>query len=100
MAQGLIQHSSSTGAEELEDISIHYFDELWSRCFFQDVEEDRPLFTSVCKMHDLIHDLVLPVAKTDYMVISSHLERVHKEVRHVAFSSYEQSGKELPRSLL
>ncbi|CAN4107212.1 unnamed protein product [Withania somnifera] len=65
-----------------EEIGMQYFEELRSRQFFQEMEGTQPLFISVCKMHDLVHYIA---------------EAVY--VRHIAFSDYDLSGKELPRSL-
>ncbi|KAL3533784.1 hypothetical protein ACH5RR_007305 [Cinchona calisaya] len=98
MAEGLI-HSSAEG-QEPEVIGIKYFDELWKRSFFLDIEENRPLINSVCRMHDLVHDLALSVAETDIFVISSHTQTISSEVRHVAFADYNQLGKEFPKSLI
>ncbi|KAK4371495.1 hypothetical protein RND71_010970 [Anisodus tanguticus] len=98
LAEGLI--SQPDESEDLEDIGIQYFQELLSRSFFQDVEEYRSVFTSICKLHDLVHDLVLSAAGIEFCTVNSHIQNISDEVRHVAFSDYDFSGKELPASLV
>ncbi|XP_059310376.1 disease resistance protein RGA2-like [Lycium ferocissimum] len=99
VAEGLISQSSNE-SEDLEDIGIRYFQELLSRSFFQEVEEYRSIFTSICRMHDLVHDLALSAAGFEFCTVTSHIQNISDEVRHVAFSDYDLSGKELPPSLL
>ncbi|XP_059309276.1 disease resistance protein RGA2-like [Lycium ferocissimum] len=99
VAEGLISQSSNE-SEDLEDIGIQYFQGLLSRSFFQEVEEYRSIFTSICRMHDLVHDLALSAAGFEFCTVTSHIQNISDEVRHVAFSDYDLSGKELPPSLL
>ncbi|XP_039029042.1 putative disease resistance protein RGA4 [Hibiscus syriacus] len=61
MANGLVQCSNKN--EELEDIGNRYIHELWSRSFFQQLEDG--IFTFSFKMRDLVHDLALSVAQND-----------------------------------
>ncbi|KAJ8562664.1 hypothetical protein K7X08_031116 [Anisodus acutangulus] len=98
VAQGLI--SQSDESQDLEDIGIQYFQKLLSRSFFQDVVEYRSIFTSICTLHDLVHDLALSAAGIEFCTVNSHIQNISDEVRHVAFSDYDFSGKELPASLL
>ncbi|KAL3533786.1 hypothetical protein ACH5RR_007307 [Cinchona calisaya] len=97
MAQGLIH--TSTSYKELEDIGLDYVDELLFRSFFQDIEENGPLFTSTCKMNDLVHDFVKSVAGSEYSIVCSHTQNISEDVKHLAFSDYDMSGKKLPLSL-
>ncbi|CAN4089913.1 unnamed protein product [Withania somnifera] len=97
MAQGIIH--SSTGCHEPEEIGMQYFEELKSRSFFQEIEGTHPLFISVCKMHDLVHYIAEAVVDGECSSILSHSQKIPKYVRHIAFSDYDLSGKELPRSL-
>ncbi|KAK4373686.1 hypothetical protein RND71_009070 [Anisodus tanguticus] len=98
VAEGLI--SPFDESEDIEHIGIEYFQELLSRSFFQDVEEYRSIFTSICKLHDLVHDLALSAAGVEFCTVNSHIQNISDEVRHVAFSDYDFSGKELPASLV
>ncbi|KAL3370535.1 hypothetical protein AABB24_007538, partial [Solanum stoloniferum] len=98
VAEGLI--SKSNESEDLEHIAIQHFRELLSRSFFQDVEEYRSVYTSICTMHDLVHDLALSAAGVEFCTVNSHIQNISDEVRHVAFSDYDLSGKELPTSLV
>ncbi|XP_060183436.1 disease resistance protein RGA2-like [Lycium barbarum] len=99
VAEGLISQSSND-TEDPEAIGIRYFQELLSRSFFRNVEEYRSVFTSICKLHDLVHDLALSAAGVEFCTVNSHTQNFSDEVRHVAFSDYDLSGKELPASLL
>ncbi|KAM3338448.1 disease resistance protein RGA2-like [Capsicum galapagoense] len=98
IAEGLINKSNES--EDLEHIAIHYFQELLSRSFFQDVEEYRPIYTSICTMHDLVHDLALSAAGVEFCAVNSHMQNISGEVRRVVFSDYDLSGKELPASVV
>ncbi|KAH0757407.1 hypothetical protein KY290_020900 [Solanum tuberosum] len=98
VAEGLI--SKSNESEDLEHVAIQHFRELLSRSFFQDVEEYRSVYTSICTMHDLVHDLALSAAGVEFCTVNSHIQNISDEVRHVAFSDYDLSGKELPTSLV
>nr|XP_016483216.1 PREDICTED: putative disease resistance protein RGA3 [Nicotiana tabacum] len=98
VAEGLVNQPN--GSEDLEHIGIQYFQELLSRSFFQEVEEYRSVITSLCKLHDFVHDLALSAAGVEFCTVNSHTHNISDEVRHVAFSDYDLSGKELPASLL
>ncbi|KAM3338450.1 disease resistance protein RGA2-like isoform X1 [Capsicum galapagoense] len=98
VAEGLI--SKSDESDDLEHIAIQYFQELLSRSFFQDVEEYRSIYTSICTMHDLVHDLALSAAGVEFCTVNSHIQNISDEVRRVAFSDYDLSGRELPVSLV
>ncbi|XP_049391652.1 disease resistance protein RGA2-like [Solanum stenotomum] len=98
VAEGLI--SKSNESEDLEHVAIQHYRELLSRSFFQDVEEYRSVYTSICTMHDLVHDLALSAAGVEFCTVNSHIQNISDEVRHVAFSDYDLSGKELPTSLV
>ncbi|XP_060183437.1 disease resistance protein RGA2-like [Lycium barbarum] len=47
-----------------------------------------------------VHDLALSAAGFEFCTVTSHIQNISDEVRHVAFSDYGLSGKELPASLL
>lgn len=95
VANGLVQTSGAH--EELEDVGFRYFEELSSRCFFQNFEDD-PFF-STCKMHDLIHELALSVSQNEISTMTSSRQKIPGCVRHLSLSYLDSSPGELPRSL-
>jgi hypothetical protein len=68
VALGLLE--SQGGNQRLENIARDYIDELHSRSFLQDFEDFGHFY--YFKVHDLVHDLALYVAK-DECVRSSRL---------------------------
>lgn len=82
MTQGLIPMSSQN--EELEDIGNRYINELLLRCFFQDVVEEIQRVWYYFKMHDLVHDLALSVARPECSMINFHTRKVSERVRHIS----------------
>ncbi|KAM4091909.1 hypothetical protein ACJW30_09G172200 [Castanea mollissima] len=68
MAHGLLQ-SPDNENQELEDIGELYIKELMSRSLFQDVYEDY-MSGYTFKMHDLVHDLALSIAKGECSVVT------------------------------
>ncbi|TYH23560.1 hypothetical protein ES288_A03G023400v1 [Gossypium darwinii] len=82
MANGFLQ--SRYENEEPEDIGNRYLQELQSRSFFQQVEDD--IVYSAFKMHDLVHDLALSVAQNE-MNSCNH------------YSTGNQDASQLPNNL-
>ncbi|KAH9679142.1 hypothetical protein WN943_027452 [Citrus x changshan-huyou] len=86
MAHGLLQ--SHNKKEELEDIGLRYLKELLSRFFFQDLSFGMlGMETFSFKMHDLMHDLALLVAKDEFLVVNSDCQSIPKSVRHLSFAA-------------
>ncbi|XP_010918020.1 putative disease resistance protein RGA3 [Elaeis guineensis] len=56
IAEGFINHPSDNNMD-LENIGNQFFNNLLWRSFFQDAEKDSDGNVTVCKMHDLVHDL-------------------------------------------
>nr|XP_027065757.1 putative disease resistance protein RGA3 [Coffea arabica] len=98
ISQGLIH--TSTHFEEPEEIGLEYFNQLSFKSFFQDIEENGLFFSSMCKMNDTVHDFLLSVAGSECSTVYAHTQNIPEEVKHVAFSDYDESGKQLPISLL
>ncbi|KAI9116376.1 hypothetical protein K1719_012543 [Acacia pycnantha] len=98
VAEGFIQPSADSMRCE-EDVGNGYFMSLLSRSFFQDVTRDLCDNIVTCKMHDLIHDLALYVAKHEYLVIRDGKEKRNRDpIWHL---SIEPSGVwEAPTSFL
>ncbi|XP_058738246.1 disease resistance protein RGA2-like [Vicia villosa] len=78
VALGLIQ--SQDGNQSLESIARDYIDELHSRSFLQDFEDFGHFY--YFKVHDLVHDLALYVAKDECVAVDSHTRNISQQVRH------------------
>ncbi|KAL9411788.1 hypothetical protein AB3S75_045402 [Citrus x aurantiifolia] len=90
MAHGLLQLHNNN--EELEDIGMRYVKELLSRYFFQDLTFGMlGMETFSFKMHDLMHDLALLVAKDEFLVVNSDCQSIPKSVRHLSFATANAS---------
>ncbi|KAI5427119.1 hypothetical protein KIW84_032512, partial [Lathyrus oleraceus] len=72
MAHGLVQ--SQNRNEQLNDIAGEYIQELNSRSFLQDFHSNGPYVTF--KVHDLIHDLAMYVAKEECVAVDSHTRNI------------------------
>ncbi|XP_017976162.1 PREDICTED: putative disease resistance protein RGA1 [Theobroma cacao] len=79
MAHGLLQSSKKN--EDPEDIGRQYLNHLSSRCFFQDYQDKG--FLIEFKMHDLLHDLALSVAKNECSTLNSFEQNIPQGVKHV-----------------
>ncbi|KAI9116240.1 hypothetical protein K1719_012407 [Acacia pycnantha] len=76
-----------------EDVGNEYFMSLLSRSFFQDAIRDHYNNIVTCKMHDLVHDLALYVAKHEYLIIRDGKEKCTRDpTRHLSIH--------LPRTVL
>ncbi|KAF2308172.1 hypothetical protein GH714_036306 [Hevea brasiliensis] len=84
MAHGLLESTNEN--EDLEDIGWRYFQELGSRSFFQDFEEEDSFIN--CKMHDLLHDLALSLTQNEFSTIISTTTHISKSVRHLLFPGF------------
>ncbi|CAJ2671511.1 unnamed protein product [Trifolium pratense] len=91
VAHGLVQ--SLNGSEKPESIARKYIDELHSRSFIQDVNDYGSLYQF--KVHDLIHDLALYVAKEHFVVVDSHNRNIPPQVRHLSIVEKEALGHAL-----
>ena len=83
IAQGYIQ--STNGNEQLEDIGDQYFNELLSRSLLEDVKKDDFDDTLSCKMHHFIHDLAQSIVGSEILVLTSYVNKIAEEARHVSF---------------
>ncbi|KAL6280501.1 hypothetical protein ACE6H2_017382 [Prunus campanulata] len=89
IAQGFIQSSSGKGNQELEDVGLNYIRQLCSRYFFQ-IEEDNFLFLRF-RIHDLVHDLAISMARVEYSSLNFRPSDSSKMVRHVSISQKDLS---------
>jgi len=66
-----------------EDVANQYFNELLSRSFIQDFVSCGTAYTF--KIHDLVHDLALFVAKDECLLVNSHIRNIPESIRHLSF---------------
>ncbi|XP_031254343.1 putative disease resistance protein RGA3 [Pistacia vera] len=97
MALGYL--ASPNENEELEDVGLRYLKELFSRCFFQDIEDNGYCLTF--KMHDLMHDLAISVTSRECSRDNPAPKHIAQIVRHFSFIDTQHSEKvaELLKSL-
>ena len=82
MAHGILQ-SPVNENQELEDVGDLYIKELLSRSFFQDLDVQQICFHTF-KMHDLVHDLALSIAKGECSIVTKD-PSISAEVCHLFF---------------
>ncbi|KAJ7982736.1 Disease resistance protein [Quillaja saponaria] len=68
MAQGYIQ--SSDESKSLEDVGNKYFMDLLWGSFFQEIGKNEYGEIGYCKMHDLMHDLAVSVARKEGTIVN------------------------------
>ena len=56
---------------DLENIGNQFFNNLLWRFFFQDAKKDSDLNVTVCKMHDLVHDLACCVIGVESIIMEA-----------------------------
>uniref|UniRef100_A0A803LGV7 Uncharacterized protein n=1 Tax=Chenopodium quinoa TaxID=63459 RepID=A0A803LGV7_CHEQI len=83
MAQGYIV--SLDRDQSIEDAAAEHFLILVRRCFFQDVKKDRYGEIGSVKIHDLMHDVALEVAREELGVVSYNTAKLGDKIRHVYF---------------
>jgi len=75
----------------LENTSIQLLHELWSRSFLQDFVD---FGGEVCvfKLHDLVHDLALYVARDEFQLLKFHNENILENVLHLSLTTKDLLG--------
>ncbi|KAG4912934.1 hypothetical protein JHK84_053388 [Glycine max] len=76
--------------ETPEDVAKQYLDELLSRSFLQDFIDGGTFYEF--KIHDLVHDLAVFVAKEECLVVNSHIQNIPENIRHLSFAEYNCLG--------
>ncbi|KAJ1427508.1 Winged helix-like DNA-binding domain superfamily [Sesbania bispinosa] len=96
LGHGLLQ--APDGSQKTNDIAREYIDELYSRSFIQDFK----VFGHTAyrfKVHDLVHDLAMYVAKEEFVVVDSHTQNIAEQVRHLSIFKTDSLGHALfPKS--
>ncbi|XP_024171256.1 putative disease resistance protein RGA4 [Rosa chinensis] len=88
MAQGFLK--SSRENEDFDEMGLDYVRQFCSKSLFQ-LEFD--FKTSVqFKIHDLVHDLAISVARVDCSTINFRPSSAFEKVRHVSISEKDLSG--------
>ncbi|KAJ1429929.1 Virus X resistance protein-like, coiled-coil domain [Sesbania bispinosa] len=95
LASGSLQ--SPDGSQTLDNVARECIEELRSRSFLQDFEDYGPLY--FFKVHDLVHDLALYVAKEEFLVVDSNTRNIPEQVRHLSLIETDSLGHALfPKS--
>ncbi|KAG4915906.1 hypothetical protein JHK85_054335 [Glycine max] len=76
--------------ETPKDVVKQYLDELLSRSFLQDFVNLGTIYQF--KIHDLVHDLALFVAKDDCLLVNSHVQNIPENIRHLSFAEFSSLG--------
>ncbi|XP_027939129.1 putative disease resistance protein RGA1 [Vigna unguiculata] len=67
-----------------EDVGNQYLHELLSRSFLQDFQNYGTMYGF--RIHDLVHDLALFVAKDECLHMNSNVQNISDNVRHLSFA--------------
>ncbi|GMI65032.1 hypothetical protein like AT3G14470 [Hibiscus trionum] len=98
MAHGLLESSDEN--ENPFDIGRQYLNDLFSRSLIED--HSVAYLYGVFKMHDLLHDLALLVAKNECCLVNSFKQSIAPSIRHVCLinsDSSDQSASEFLNKL-
>ncbi|KAK7356764.1 hypothetical protein VNO80_16040 [Phaseolus coccineus] len=68
----------------LEDVANQYLHELLSRSFLQDFTNFGTVYSF--RIHDLVHDLAQFVARKECLLVSSNIQNIPDNVRHLSFA--------------
>ncbi|WRX22891.1 Leucine-rich repeat - like 10 [Theobroma cacao] len=95
--RGQVLEQKCIGNKDPEETGRRYLNELSSRYFFQDFETLG--FIQHFKMHDLLHDLALLIAKNECSVVKSQGQDVGEGVRHLYFLDLDIPAESFSRYL-
>ncbi|KMZ56821.1 NB-ARC domain-containing disease resistance protein [Zostera marina] len=100
---GFIVPNHSNQTKEMEHIGKEIFEDLLSRCFFQDVEEDYLGNIKSFKMHDLIHDLAQSIAKYHCGILNNENQvgflSNKTKIRFLSIDMGKEASSEIPIKL-
>ncbi|XP_045793318.1 disease resistance protein RGA2-like [Trifolium pratense] len=88
IALGLVRPRN--GIEKPENIARECIDDLLSRSFLQDFNDYE--FNCDFKVHDLIHDLALYVAKEEFVMVDSNTQNISDHARHLSIVENDSLG--------
>jgi len=82
---------SPNKGKTLEDVGNQFLHELQSRSFLQDFI----VVGNACtfKLHDLVHDLALYVARDEFQLLKFHDENILENVLHLSFTTNDLLGQ-------
>ncbi|KAL6139555.1 hypothetical protein ACLB2K_057859 [Fragaria x ananassa] len=90
VAQGYLKTCKNN--EDLDKMGMDYIRQFCSRSLFQ-VEGDY-IYRIIFKMHDLVHDMAISVAQTEYSTVNCRPSSAFEMVRHVSISEKDLLGEE------
>ncbi|KOM38779.1 hypothetical protein LR48_Vigan03g216100 [Vigna angularis] len=76
-----------------EDVANQYLYELQSRSFIQDFVSYGTAYTF--KIHDLVHDLALFVAKDECLLVNPGIRSIPESIRHLSFVENDLDGNSI-----
>ncbi|CAJ1911745.1 unnamed protein product [Sphenostylis stenocarpa] len=87
-ALGLLESPKKNST--LEDVANQYLYELLSRSFLEDFVNYGTFYRF--RIHDLVHDLALVVAKDESLFINSHIQNIPENVQHMSIAESNLFG--------
>ena len=93
MAEGFLQPFQRSNLV-MDNIGNMHFDILLANSLFQDVEKDVYDNIKSCKMHDLVHDLVLSISKFETLNLK---EDSRDEINHVRRLLIQYDNETIPK---
>jgi len=82
--------ASPENNDTLEDVANQYLYELLSRSFIQDFIDTGAFY--IFEIHDLVHDLALFIARNECLLVSSNIQNIPDNVRHLSFAKSSLFG--------
>ncbi|KAK9138008.1 hypothetical protein Sjap_008602 [Stephania japonica] len=97
MAEGFL--GSSKGTKSMEDIGGEYFKGFCSSSLFQDVEKNEFGEVETCKIHDLVHDLMISLSGTECLILNTKNKIYPDDVSKTRLLAYDFDELRIPRAL-
>ncbi|XP_065852866.1 putative disease resistance protein RGA3 [Euphorbia lathyris] len=82
-AQGYLKSTDSN--DSLQDVGYGYFMDLFRLSFFQDAKRDVFGNIEFCKMHDLMHELPVTVARDNFYASHYGMTSIEDKTGHMSF---------------